>query len=129
MARDRVEVGVSVEQCCAVPDRDRCDQAIRESSDRRSFAATRSVHSRGDLVVGWLFEPQEAAAAEKAAQVTGLLLVARPGEELEQDEAHRRKRLVAFDCLRQPAIGRAIGRALELDPRRRVDEDHDGELR
>ena len=125
MRGDRVEVGVPVEHRRARPDRHGGDQAVGQPADRRALTPTGPVDRGGRLVVGGLLEREELTPIEQTAQLSGLMLVARAGKDLEDHEPGCSERLIGLDRSGQPAIDGTTGGALELDPGRTVDQDHD----
>ena len=129
MARDDLEVGVLMEQGHAGPDRNGCDQAVGQAPDRRSFPSTGPVESSCRFEVGRLLQGEKAASTKEAAQIAGMPFVAGARKDLQQNKSGRCEPLAGVDRCSQAPVSRASSGTLELDPGRRVNEDHADERR
>jgi hypothetical protein len=120
VARQRVEVGVGVEDGDVGADGDGGDEAVDELSDRLAVAPTGPAQRRSVFVVGE-GGGQQRGPGEEPAELIEVLFVSGAGQDLHVDrcagrEVGFKERIDGVACLR-------TGIAEELDPGGRVDQD------
>src|SRR3989442_6294029 len=124
VAGERLEVSVIVQDRCTLTDRDGRDQAVDESSNRLAFPSAGAVQVGGLLEVGQPPQSQQGKWEQASAQLRVLSGSTGAGQQLHDDGLRRPDRRAPREMVLEGSVGPPGAGPQELDPGRRIDEDH-----